>query len=119
MDKNIETYLIIDNRNFHAPIEEDLKKGINVLDSGCGPGTWTLEMAETYKESKFYGVDASSIFPDTTKPANADFVVANLAKSLPFPENHFDFIFQRLLIFGLRDEDWTNVRLKLLLKQLD
>lgn len=96
--------------NFHAPIEEKLRKGIKVLDSGCGPGTWTLEMAEAYKESKFHGIDCSAIFPDNIKPSNVEFAVANLAKPLPFEDNFFDYIYQRLVFLGLTSEDWDNVK---------
>lgn len=101
-------YIIV--RNFHAPIEDDLCKGIKVLDAGCGPGTWTLEMAETYRESSFVGVDSSAVFPEKIRPPNVEFAVANLAKNIPFPDNYFDFIFERLLILGFKSEDWDNVR---------
>lgn len=67
-------------------------------------------MAEVYRESKFCGIDASAVFPEIIMPPNVDFAVANLAKTLPFPDNHFDFIFQRLLIMGLKNDDWNNVR---------
>lgn len=102
----------IDNlySNFHAPVQEQLTEGINVLDSGCGPGTWTLDLAEVYPKSKFYGVDASCVFPENIKPPNVQFLIGNIAKDLPFPDNQFDFIFQRLLFLGLTSDDWDNVR---------
>lgn len=84
-------------------------EGISVLDSGCGPGTWTLEMAETFPKSKFHGVDCSCVFPENIKPANVDFAISNIAKEVPFPNNYFDYIFQRLLFLGLTGDDWDNV----------
>lgn len=90
-------------------MEEELKKGIRVLDAGCGPGTWTLDMAETYRASNFVGMDSSAVFPENIKPGNVDFVVGNLSKQLPFPDNHFDYSFQRLLIAGLTKDGWNNV----------
>lgn len=87
-----------------------MKKGIKVLDAGCGPGTWALDMAETYKSSKFIGMDSSAVFPENIKPGNVEFAVGNLSKTLPFPDNHFDFAFQRFLILGLTKKDWENVR---------
>lgn len=95
--------------NFHAPVEESLRRGIRVLDSGCGPGTWALEMAEAYKQSNFYGMDSSSVFPDNIKPPNVEFAVGNLAKTLPYEDNYFDYIYQRLVFLGLTNEDWDNV----------
>lgn len=87
-----------------------MKEGIHVLDAGCGPGTWTLEMAETYPSSKFVGIDTSCVFPENIKPGNVEFVIANLAKPLPFPDNHFDYIHQRFLLLGLTSDDWDAVK---------
>ncbi|KAI8143713.1 S-adenosyl-L-methionine-dependent methyltransferase [Fennellomyces sp. T-0311] len=92
--------------NFHAPVHEQLEQGITVLDGGCGPGTWSLEMAETYPQSKFYGLDISEVFPTAIKPVNCDFQVHNIAQPLPFPPNHFDYIFQRMVVLGLMRDEW-------------
>jgi ubiquinone/menaquinone biosynthesis C-methylase UbiE len=35
------------NRNYSSPIGAELEKGINVLDAGCGGGTWTLVSIES------------------------------------------------------------------------
>ncbi|KAI9254607.1 S-adenosyl-L-methionine-dependent methyltransferase [Phascolomyces articulosus] len=95
--------------NFHAPIEEQLEQGITVLDSGCGPGAWVLDMAKQYPQSKFNGLDISEVFPMEIKPVNAEFQAHNIAHSIPFPDNHFDFIHQRLLVMGLRETEWPAV----------
>ncbi|CAO3637727.1 unnamed protein product [Mucor hiemalis] len=64
-----------------APVTELLEKGAVVLDSGCGPATWTFEMGETYPCSKFYGVDCSTVFPEDIKPPNVEFQICNIAKT--------------------------------------
>ena len=74
-----------------------------------GPGTWSLDMANEYSESKFYGVDISPVFPMEAKPANTEFKVYNIAEGTAFPDNHFDFIHQRLLVMGLRKTEWEVV----------
>ncbi|KAI8144362.1 S-adenosyl-L-methionine-dependent methyltransferase [Fennellomyces sp. T-0311] len=94
--------------NFQAPVEEQLNKGIVVLDSGCGPATWCLDMSEKYPNSTFHGVDAYPVFPNEVKPQNCQFQLGNVADRLPYPDNYFDFIHQRLLIFGLTRTDWKN-----------
>jgi ubiquinone/menaquinone biosynthesis C-methylase UbiE len=86
-----------------------LEDGIEVLDSGCGPATWTFEMANTFPMSKFYGIDVSSVFPEAIRPGNVDLTIANIAKSIPFPDNKFDYIHQRLLMAGLTSDDWDRV----------
>jgi trans-aconitate methyltransferase len=40
-----------------------LEDDATVLDSGCGPASWTFEMGETFPKSKLYGVDFSTAFP--------------------------------------------------------
>lgn len=87
-----------------------------VLDSGCGPATWTFDMADAYPNSKFHGIDASLVFPQNIKPANVEFTICNIAKEIPFPDNTFDYIYQRLLVLGLTTEDWDNVIKKFFFK---
>ncbi|CAO3598500.1 unnamed protein product [Absidia cylindrospora] len=92
--------------NFEVPLHNDLEKGITVLDTGCGPGTWLFEMAEDYPHSQFHGIDITPVFPENIKPANVQFALGNIAERLPYPDNHFDYIHQRLLIFGLTLPQW-------------
>lgn len=40
----IYTNVMSINSNYHAPVTEMLEKGIAVLDTGCGPGTWDFEV---------------------------------------------------------------------------
>ncbi|ORY96222.1 S-adenosyl-L-methionine-dependent methyltransferase [Syncephalastrum racemosum] len=94
--------------NFDAPVEAQLENGAVVLDSGCGPATWTLELANAYPHSTFYGIDVAPQFPETIKPFNCNFQVADLASKLPFPDNTFDFIHQRLLVVALSRAGWNN-----------
>lgn len=93
--------------NFHAPVKSKLEEGINVLDSGCGPASWTADMAESYPNSTFTGLDISFVESQQVKTSNLTLVSGNITKDVPFPENTFDYFHQRLLIFGLTKEDWT------------
>jgi ubiquinone/menaquinone biosynthesis C-methylase UbiE len=86
-----------------------LEDGITVLDSGCGPATWTFEMAKDFPNSKFYGIDVSFVFPELIKPANVELVIGNITKDIPFPDNTFDYIHQRLLILALNSDNWESV----------
>lgn len=96
--------------NYHAPVTEMLEKGITVLDSGCGPATWTFEMSETFPQSKFHGIDISYVFPELIRPNNVELVIGNITQNMPFPDNTFDYIHQRLLIAAFTHENWENVR---------
>ncbi|CDS11807.1 hypothetical protein LRAMOSA11451 [Lichtheimia ramosa] len=92
--------------NFDAPVHDALEKGIEVLDSGCGPATWTLDMAEKYPNSTFNGTDISPRFPQTIKPPNCHFLIHNIVDPAPFPDSTFTFIHQRLLSLGILESEW-------------
>ncbi|KAI9366412.1 S-adenosyl-L-methionine-dependent methyltransferase [Pilaira anomala] len=92
--------------NFIAPVQKKLEEGITVLDSACGPASWTFDMANDFPNSKFYGIDINNTFPNESKPENCDFVLGNVSEEIPFPDNTFDYIHQRLLVLGLTSEMW-------------
>ncbi|KAI9265044.1 S-adenosyl-L-methionine-dependent methyltransferase [Phascolomyces articulosus] len=96
---------------YKAPIHDELEKGIKVLDSGCGTGCWILDMCKQYPNSIFLGTDVSTIYSvhDEIKPSNCSFDVANVLEPLPFPDNHFDFIHQRLLVAAIPQDSWQPV----------
>ncbi|KAG0308612.1 hypothetical protein BGZ97_013319 [Linnemannia gamsii] len=93
--------------NFKSPL--DKSKVRTILDVGCGPGTWTMEMANEFPDATVTGIDLSSVFPSAIIPGNCRFLQHNILEPLPFPDNHFDFVYQRLLISGLTVEGWAKV----------
>ncbi|KAI8993612.1 S-adenosyl-L-methionine-dependent methyltransferase [Pilobolus umbonatus] len=81
----------------------------NILDIGCGPGTWIMDVATEYPLSQFTGVDMCDIFPTNVRPSNVNFEVGNLLDGLDYPDNTFDFINARLFIIALKKEEWVVV----------
>ncbi|KAI8344810.1 hypothetical protein BC941DRAFT_17640 [Chlamydoabsidia padenii] len=63
-------------------------------------------MAEDFPHSQFFGLDITPVFPEGIKPPNVTFALGNLVERLPYPDHHFDYIHQRLLIFGLTLPQW-------------
>ncbi|PKY58467.1 S-adenosyl-L-methionine-dependent methyltransferase [Rhizophagus irregularis] len=93
--------------NFSSPIEERLmQEKCKVLDIGCGPGTWLLDLANKYEKSLFYGLDNNSIFPNEIKPSNLNFIKADMFDGLPFPDNEFDFVHQGTMAFIIKADQW-------------
>ncbi|CAG8638815.1 17625_t:CDS:2, partial [Gigaspora margarita] len=83
--------------NFSAPVEHILSKpDAKVLDIG-------------YPLAKIIGLDISPHQPTHIKPKNFEFIKANAQERLPFDDNTFDFVFQRLLVAGYTNEKWSNV----------
>ncbi|RIB06256.1 S-adenosyl-L-methionine-dependent methyltransferase [Gigaspora rosea] len=96
--------------NFSAPIKHLLEKpGTKILDIGCGPGSWSFDIATTYPNVEVIGLDISSHQPEYIKPKNFSFVKANVFEGIPFEDNTFDFVFQRFLVFGYPEDKWPNV----------
>ncbi|KAI8969003.1 S-adenosyl-L-methionine-dependent methyltransferase [Mycotypha africana] len=103
--------------DFKSPVKSQLQKGIIVLDIGCGPGTWTMEMSTAFPKSTFIGVDQHAYFPKDIKPRNCHFrTCASLAKLLvlPFPDNSIDYIYQRDMNWALMGQTWQPLLLECL-----
>ncbi|KAG2200484.1 hypothetical protein INT47_011464, partial [Mucor saturninus] len=95
-------------RDHQTPIKEQLEKGINVLDSACGAGAhWTLTMKKQYPNCVYTGVDISNVFP-AEKYSNINFVMGNISKRIPTPDEYFDFAFQKLLGLAFTREEWDS-----------
>ncbi|KAI9497227.1 hypothetical protein BDB00DRAFT_868680 [Zychaea mexicana] len=101
------------NGNVVAPINDILTKGTlcngktkrpQVVDVGCGPGTWVLEMATEFPNTDFHGVDICPMFPGTIKPSNSFFRQQNILDGLPYPDNSIDFLHVRLMLASMTQE---------------
>ncbi|KAI7873414.1 hypothetical protein K492DRAFT_111765, partial [Lichtheimia hyalospora FSU 10163] len=95
--------------SFSAPVGDALEQGITVLDSGCGPGTFTYELGKEYPNSKFHGVDIATHPREAIELPNCEFHVHNIIHDPIFPDNYFGFIHQRLLVLGLPSSDWEKI----------
>ncbi|KAI7873379.1 S-adenosyl-L-methionine-dependent methyltransferase [Lichtheimia hyalospora FSU 10163] len=95
--------------SFGAPVSDALEQGITVLDSGCGPGTLIHELSKEYPKSKFHGVDIATHPREAIELPNCEFHVHNILRDPIFPDNHFGFIHQRLLVLGLPSSDWEKI----------
>lgn len=81
-------------------LKDNLKKGINVLDAGCGSGLIILKLAELFPNSKFTGMDLSlETVNNANKMAsennlkNVKFVQKDLSDfDTSAPVKEFDFI---------------------------
>lgn len=76
-----------------------------------GPGAWLLDMATTYPKSTYYGIDiAQDQFP-AQHPSNANFTVLDITHLADhFPSNHFGFVYQRLVAWGIKDWDKVHIQ---------
>lgn len=105
--------------SFDSPVKDALDQGITVLDSGCGTGSFACELGKEYPNSKIHGIDISLRVPEAIRPPNCEFHVHNIIHDPIFPDNHFDFIHQRLLTLALSSSDWKKVCILKLLLQIN
>ncbi|KAF9565333.1 hypothetical protein EC968_004170 [Mortierella alpina] len=98
--------------NYNVKLDRDAN--LKILDVATGTGVWALEMAHEFPKADIYGVDISPIFPAEIKPKNCHFQLCNILDGLPFPDNYFDFIYQRLLVYALTPAQRKQVNTELL-----
>ncbi len=96
--------------NTVAPIENPMA----ILDVGCGTGRWCYEMALAFPHAQVIGVDV--VVPeiptwqeDREWPHNCHFVKGNVLQGLPFADESFDVVHQRLLMAAIPAEKWQGV----------
>ncbi|KAG1152997.1 hypothetical protein G6F37_000042 [Rhizopus arrhizus] len=95
--------------NYLAPVHDMLRKGSKILDVGCGPGTWSMEIAGEYPKSTVIGIDMTPLFPREIKPSNCAFYQCNLLNKLPFEDSSFDYVFMRFMNQGISADQWLNL----------
>ncbi|KAI7872554.1 S-adenosyl-L-methionine-dependent methyltransferase [Spinellus fusiger] len=100
-------FKLLFGKSHFAPIEEQLRKGIQVLETGAGPGWWIHEKATEYPNSHFTGVEVM-LYP-TNPPNNTHYRIVDITKGLPFPDNYFDYVVQRDSMYHYTREDWDTV----------
>ncbi|CAG8689909.1 31728_t:CDS:2, partial [Racocetra persica] len=97
-DENSKYFLPNDDEegNYSSPVSDLLDRGgAKVLDTD-------------YPRVSFTGIDISPIYPSEIKPCNLTFRNANILEGLPFPDNHFDFVYMRFLLTAFTEDEWQN-----------
>lgn len=83
-----------------------------VLEIGCGTGTWILNCARSWKDTKFVGLDIVPLFPNMPHIYLPDlekritWVQGNLLEGLPFPDGEFDFVHIKRIALGVPEDKW-------------
>jgi ubiquinone/menaquinone biosynthesis C-methylase UbiE len=80
--------------NFLVPLVEPS----TILDVAAGTGIWGKEMAQQFPQARIVGFDLEDFKASSSIPANYEFIKGNLLERLPFGDNTFDFVHQRLVL---------------------
>ncbi len=82
-----------------------IKPGDKILDIGCGKGFQLYELTQLVPGVEVYGIDVSPYAIENAKPEIKDRLQVANANSLPFPDNHFDFVFSITTLHNLHNYD--------------
>jgi SAM-dependent methyltransferase len=94
---------------FTAPIDLETKaiegQAFDILDVGCGSGSWAIDLARQYPHLRILGVDITPpILPDDAQTSNVTFLKADLEQDWYFAANtKFRYIHGRMLHSGIHD----------------
>lgn len=83
-----------------------LKRGMSVLDVGCGAGTVTLEIAKFVFPGQVVGIDRDEALIEQAKKSitasnlNVEFIVKDILFA-DLPENSFDFVYCRFVLWAI------------------
>ncbi|HEY7202296.1 MAG TPA: class I SAM-dependent methyltransferase [Candidatus Dormibacteraeota bacterium] len=79
-----------------------------ILDVGSGTGQWAFDLGAAFPDASVVGLDLVPGKSDG-RPSNYRFVRANILQGLPFPDDTFDFVHQRLMVTALPLTMWPGV----------
>ncbi|WP_052890804.1 class I SAM-dependent methyltransferase [Thermogemmatispora carboxidivorans] len=90
--------------NYLAPIQQPRR----ILDVGCGTGQWAFELAQQFPQAQVIGLDLEQVKAATSPPPNYRFVQGDILQGLPFDNDSFDFVHQRLLVLAIPQAAWPD-----------
>ncbi|KAA1478288.1 S-adenosyl-L-methionine-dependent methyltransferase [Dentipellis sp. KUC8613] len=93
-----------------APLEDPH----NILDLGAGSGAWAIHAANTYPAAQVTAADISPM-PARPYPPNVQTIQLNLLLPLTLPEESYDIIHLRLVLFHLPNPQTVLTRITRLL----
>lgn len=95
---------------------EEVSGLFDVLDIGCGPGGWVLDVARRYPEIEVTGIDISQgmvryakAYAQVSQLPNAHFQVMNALEPLEFPDASFDLVNARIIVGFVRPETFPQL----------
>src|SRR5712692_7787422 len=92
---------------------DDLEGFDRILDIGCGPGGWALDVAQRFEGKRVVGIDISRLMIQyarsqafTQRLNNVEFTVMNALEPLPFDDNSFDLVNARFIVGFVARNAW-------------
>ncbi len=84
-----------------------------ILDIGCGPGGWVMDVANYYPSREVVGIDVSDMMllrarneAQRRTLKNVEFIKMNALQPLKFPDQHFDLVNMRAGVEYIPRANW-------------
>ncbi len=98
------------------PEQTNLDGITHILDIGCGPGGWAIDVAHSYPSTQVVGIDISDTMISSAQSAaqqhslqNVTFIKMNALRPLHFPDQHFDLINMRAAVEYIPQANWHSL----------
>jgi ubiquinone/menaquinone biosynthesis C-methylase UbiE len=95
------------------PEQANIEGITRILDIGCGPGGWVVDVAHSYPSTEVIGIDISDtmIFNARSQAQqhalqNVTFVKMNALQPLQFPDQYFDLVNMRAAVEYIPRAHW-------------
>ncbi|EWY96740.1 hypothetical protein FOYG_05336 [Fusarium oxysporum NRRL 32931] len=95
---------LFDGRLIFPPIRSPRR----ILDCGCGPGDWAVEVATQYPDAEVLGIDVSPHMIPENPPDNMELQVDDLNGRFTFRSNHFDVVHSQMVAGGIHANRWRS-----------
>jgi SAM-dependent methyltransferase len=89
--------------HYLAPVRQPRR----VLDVGCGTGRWCMDVSAGLPDAEVVGFDLTE--SKVKRAPNYQFVKGDVLRGLPFEDESFGFVHQRLLVVAVPLADWPRV----------
>jgi ubiquinone/menaquinone biosynthesis C-methylase UbiE len=76
-----------------------------ILDIGCGTGSWCMDVADDFPTANVYGIDLSPVQPIYVAN-NCTFILENVLYGTSFLDDKFDLVQSRCLGAGIPNRRW-------------
>ncbi|KAI5463782.1 S-adenosyl-L-methionine-dependent methyltransferase [Mariannaea sp. PMI_226] len=95
---------LFNNRLIFPPVRSPRR----ILDCGCGPGDWAVDVAQQYPNAEVLGIDVSPHVLPQNPPDNVELQVDDLNGRFTFESNYFDLVHSQAMAGGIHANRWRS-----------